>query len=275
MCRAEQGHVLQDQGRVDNAARIVNSTFQKLLGQQHGPAQTAAAKLWQRANANGNAVEAAQYRIRTYSTPAAPAAAAGVPGDAEDAAAHPGHKRPRITTLMPQRPQFRTAAAGAAAPCETEEVITAFLAGEEGIGATNTKVRCVCAQHTAKEPMLQCEGAFCGVWQHASCVKQQLLHSQLNPLLPGCDQWPRRRQFFCERCRIARADPFWEVYDALVMPPQLGKMTPGRLLVSLQTGQQVEVALSRAGPAKITLSSHQLRLLQGSPQEYQLQVCGE
>lgn len=254
---------------MDTAASIVNSTFQKLLSQQHGAAQAAAAKLWQRANANGNAAEAAQYRPAVY-------AAAAVPGDAEDAAAQLGpNKRPRITTLMPQRPQFRTAAAGAAAPCETEEVITAFLAGEEGIGVTNTKVRCVCAQHTAKEPMLQCEGAFCGVWQHASCVKQQLLHSQLAPLLPGCDKWPRRRQFFCERCRVARADPFWEVYDALVMPPQLGKMTPGRLLVSLQTGQQVEWQLSRAGPAKITLSSHQLRLLQGSPQEYQLQVCGE
>jgi hypothetical protein len=51
--------------------------------------------------------------------------------------------------------------------------------------------------------MLQCEGAFCGVWQHATCVKQQLLHSQLTPHQPGSDKWPKRRQFFCERCRWA------------------------------------------------------------------------
>lgn len=63
------------------------------------------------------------------------------------------------------------------------------------------QVRCVCSQHTRREPMLQCEGAFCGVWQHAACVRQQLLHSVLEPRQPGSDKWPKRRQFFCERCR--------------------------------------------------------------------------
>lgn len=155
-------------------------------------------------------------------------------------------------------------------------MITAFMNGEDGIGLTNTKVRCVCSQHIAREPMLQCEGAFCGVWQHAQCVKQLLMHAP--PLhLPGVhgsDKWPQRRQFLCERCRVARADPFWEVYDTLVMPPQQGKMTGARMVVNLQTpGQSAEWTVSRAGPAKITLSSQQLRLLQQSPQEYQLQVC--
>lgn len=72
--------------------------------------------------------------------------------------------------------------------------------------------------------------------------------------------------------RIARADPFWEVFDTLVMPPQLGKATAGRLRLKNCTGQQVEWTVSLAGPAKVTLSSHQLRLLQDSPHEYQLQV---
>lgn len=103
--------------------------------------------------------------------------------------------------------------------------------GDEGVGLLNTRVRCVCSDHNPREPMLQCEGAFCGVWQHAGCVKQQLLHSQLQPLPVGSDKWPKRRQFFCERCRVARADPFWEVYDALVMPPQQGRPTTGRLQV--------------------------------------------
>lgn len=58
----------------------------------------------------------------------------------------------------------------------------------------------------------------------------------------------------------------------MVMPPQLGKATAGRLRLKNYTGQQVEWTVSLAGPAKVTLSSHQLRLLQDSPHEYQLQV---
>lgn len=61
----------------------------------------------------------------------------------------------------------------------------------------------------------------------------------------------------------------------LVMQQQ-GKMTRARTashrVVSLLTpGQSAEWTVSnRAGPAKITLSSQQLRLLQQSPQKYQL-----
>lgn len=77
---------------------------------------------------------------------------------------------------------------------------------------------------------------------------------------------------FLGLCRIARADPFWEVYDTLVMPPQLGKATAGRMRVQNYHNQSEEWTVSMAGPAKVNLSSSQLRLLRDSPHEYQLQV---
>lgn len=74
-------------------------------------------------------------------------------------------------------------------------------------------------------------------------------------------------------CRVARADPFWEVYDTLVMPPQKGRPTEQRMSVLNCVNQPQELTLSYAGPAVLSLSSHQCRLLRDSPQEYQLQVC--
>lgn len=176
--RTAQGHKLRDQARVDSAAAIVDSVFRRLLKSEYAPAVTAAHKLRQQGQFTDSA-------------------------DADDQGPN---KRPRIgNPLMPHHRAFGRAAGGgsAGARSDVDEVITAFANGEEDIGPSNTKVRCVCTQHVRKEPMLQCEGPFCGVWQHAACVKQQLLHSQLVPHPPGSDKWPKRRQFFCERCRCA------------------------------------------------------------------------
>lgn len=169
---------------MDAAAAIVDAVFQRLLRSDYGPAVAAA------------------HRLGVSAT-----AAAGDLG--------PSAKRPRLAhPMLPQQRAFGRgpgsggAAAAAAAAAGgggledgEDDILTAFMNGEEGIGASNTRVRCVCSDHKRKEPMLQCEGAFCGVWQHAGCVKQQLLHSPLVPHPPGSDKWPKRRQFFCERCR--------------------------------------------------------------------------
>jgi hypothetical protein len=84
-------------------------------------------------------------------------------------------------------------------------VLSVFLRnGAAGVGAGNTTVRCICARHVPHEPMLQCEGLFCGVWQHVACVRQQLAGSKQQQLLPLEQQHPalvERQQFFCERCR--------------------------------------------------------------------------
>lgn len=62
------------------------------------------------------------------------------------------------------------------------------------------------------------------------------------------------------------------MYDTLVMPPQLGRPTESRMRVTSLVSQTLEWTLSVAGPAVVSLNSHQRRLLQDSPQEYQLQV---
>lgn len=60
--------------------------------------------------------------------------------------------------------------------------------------------------------MLQCQG--CHIWQHKACV------------LPSEQpQQPRPREFYCERCRLARADPFWETLDTPVCADMLLRPT--------------------------------------------------
>lgn len=51
--------------------------------------------------------------------------------------------------------------------------------------------------------LLHLQGAGCGVFQHANCL--------------GIDALPERH--FCELCRAAWADPFWEVKNARIFPP--------------------------------------------------------
>lgn len=161
---------------MDAAAAVVHSIFQKLVQEDVHSALCANAKL-----------------KRDYAGAAAAA-------DADADAAGP-NKRPRLVNpLLPQHRGFKGTAA-AAGGSDVDEIIAAFVSGDDCTGASNTRVRCVCSNHVRREPMLQCEGAFCGVWQHATCVKQQLMHSQLVPHPPGSEKWPKRRQFFCERCR--------------------------------------------------------------------------
>jgi hypothetical protein len=160
---------------VDAAAAVVDSIFSRLVQEDVHGAVCANLKL-RREHAGAAAADA-------------------------DVAGGP-NKRPRLVNpLMPQQRAFKGHAAAAAGNSDVDEIITAFVSGEDFAGASNTRVRCVCSNHVRREPMLQCEGAFCGVWQHATCVKQQLLHSQLVPHPPGSEKWPKRRQFFCERCR--------------------------------------------------------------------------
>ena len=87
--------------------------------------------------------------------------------------------------------------------------------------------------------MLQCEGAFCGVWQHATCVRQHMRSMPVTSLQPNSIS---RQQFFCERCRIARADPFWEIFDATVMPPAVADKLVKNGVVINQMQQQMNVS---------------------------------
>ncbi|KAK6936014.1 Zinc finger, MIZ-type, partial [Dillenia turbinata] len=62
------------------------------------------------------------------------------------------------------------------------------------------KVRCPCGSSLLTESTIQCEDPKCRVWQHMGCV--------VIPEKPTEDASPPNH-FYCEICRLSRADPFW------------------------------------------------------------------
>ncbi|KAJ7947780.1 E3 SUMO-protein ligase SIZ1-like [Quillaja saponaria] len=65
----------------------------------------------------------------------------------------------------------------------------------------DTKVHCLCGSLLETEPMIKCEDPQCHVWQHISCVIIPEKPMEGNPSVPDV--------FYCEKCRLSRADPFW------------------------------------------------------------------
>lgn len=63
------------------------------------------------------------------------------------------------------------------------------------------KIRCPCASTLVTESMIKCEDPKCHVWQHIGCV--------IIPEKPMENSQPLPSQFYCEICRLNRADPFW------------------------------------------------------------------
>ncbi|XP_077239513.1 E3 SUMO-protein ligase SIZ1-like isoform X2 [Tasmannia lanceolata] len=64
------------------------------------------------------------------------------------------------------------------------------------------KIRCPCGSSLPTETMIQCEDPRCHVWQHLGCVV--IPEKPMEGVPPDVPP-----QFFCEICRINRADPFW------------------------------------------------------------------
>ncbi|XP_042482031.1 E3 SUMO-protein ligase SIZ1-like isoform X3 [Macadamia integrifolia] len=75
------------------------------------------------------------------------------------------------------------------------------------------KIRCPCGSSLATESMIQCEDPRCHVWQHLGCV--------IVPEKPMEGAPPVPPQFYCELCRINRADPFWVTLTHPLLPVKL------------------------------------------------------
>ncbi|KAJ4971171.1 hypothetical protein NE237_004270 [Protea cynaroides] len=75
------------------------------------------------------------------------------------------------------------------------------------------KIRCPCGSSLPNESMIQCEDPQCHVWQHISCV--------IIPEKPMEGVPPVPPQFYCEMCRISRADPFWVTLAHSLVPVKL------------------------------------------------------
>ncbi|XP_019453985.1 PREDICTED: E3 SUMO-protein ligase SIZ1-like isoform X2 [Lupinus angustifolius] len=66
---------------------------------------------------------------------------------------------------------------------------------------SDTKIRCLCGSTLETEPLVKCDDPRCHVWQHISCV--------IIPEKPIEGIPPVPDKFYCELCRLSRADPFW------------------------------------------------------------------
>ncbi|XP_010922534.1 E3 SUMO-protein ligase SIZ1 isoform X2 [Elaeis guineensis] len=64
------------------------------------------------------------------------------------------------------------------------------------------KVHCPCGSSLFMESMIKCEESRCQVWQHLNCV---IIPE--NPMEGALPEIPPH--FYCEICRINKADPFW------------------------------------------------------------------
>ncbi|CAA0811976.1 E3 SUMO-protein ligase SIZ1 [Striga hermonthica] len=63
------------------------------------------------------------------------------------------------------------------------------------------KIRCVCGSTLATDSMIKCEDPRCNVWQHMACVL--IPEKPVEGVLPNPPDI-----FYCEICRLSRADPF-------------------------------------------------------------------
>ncbi|KAJ6901079.1 hypothetical protein NC652_027004 [Populus alba x Populus x berolinensis] len=71
------------------------------------------------------------------------------------------------------------------------------------------RIRCPCGSSLPTEFMIQCIDSKCQVQQHISCV------------IPVESDQPIPPVFYCETCRIDRADPFWVTEAHLTLPVKL------------------------------------------------------
>ncbi|KAK3022441.1 hypothetical protein RJ639_047671 [Escallonia herrerae] len=78
------------------------------------------------------------------------------------------------------------------------------------------KVRCPCGSSLQSDSVIkgQCEGRRCTVWQHIGCVIIPEKHS--DGVLPSPPE-----VFYCEICRLSRADPFWATVANPLYPVKL------------------------------------------------------
>ncbi|ONM41936.1 E3 SUMO-protein ligase SIZ1 [Zea mays] len=86
--------------------------------------------------------------------------------------------------------------------------------------AQAVKVRCPCGDSKPNDSMIKCIDPQCNIWQHVGCVvipDTEKSADNISPELPSC--------FYCEVCRLSRADPFWVTVNHLLLPILIGPST--------------------------------------------------
>lgn len=78
---------------------------------------------------------------------------------------------------------------------------------------SDSKTRCPCGSSLLTDSMIKCDDPRCRVWQHMSCV--------IIPEKPMEGDPPHPERFYCEICRLGRADPFWVTVAHPLYPVKL------------------------------------------------------
>ncbi|KAL0369691.1 UNVERIFIED_CONTAM: E3 SUMO-protein ligase SIZ1 [Sesamum angustifolium] len=76
------------------------------------------------------------------------------------------------------------------------------------------KIRCLCGSTLPTDSMIKCEDPRCNVWQHMACVL--IPEKPTEGILPNPPDI-----FYCEVCRLSRADPFWVTVAHPLYPVKL------------------------------------------------------
>lgn len=76
------------------------------------------------------------------------------------------------------------------------------------------KIRCPCGSTLQADSMIKCEDRRCNVWQHIGCVI--IPEKPMEGVLPAPPPI-----FYCEICRLIRADPFWVTVAHPLYPVKL------------------------------------------------------
>ncbi|KAG0498917.1 hypothetical protein HPP92_003608 [Vanilla planifolia] len=112
------------------------------------------------------------------------------------------------------------------------------------------KVRCPCGSSLVTDSMIKCEDGKCQVWQHLGCV---MLPQK--PLESG--QLERPPIFYCELCRLSRADPFCVAVRHPVLPL---KLTNYRVAERTEVNVEKTFTLSRADKELLQRTDYDLQV---------------
>ncbi|KAI4991509.1 hypothetical protein ZWY2020_039880 [Hordeum vulgare] len=83
-----------------------------------------------------------------------------------------------------------------------------------GSAQKDVKVRCPCGNSMASASMIKCDNPQCNVWQHVGCVIISEKSAESVPQeLPS--------SFYCDICRISKADPFWVTINHPLLPTSI------------------------------------------------------
>ncbi|KAK8935656.1 E3 SUMO-protein ligase SIZ1 [Platanthera zijinensis] len=136
----------------------------------------------------------------------------------------------------------------------TSDVKSANLPEERDVSShLDMKIRCICSGRLITESMIQCEDSRCQVWQHIECVL--IPDKPLEGIMPEIPS-----SFYCELCRLNRADPFWLTVAHPLFPVKL--ISPGTAADGSNPIQSVErvYPLSRADRELLQRSDYDLQV---------------